>query len=68
MNRDVQQFIAELERSGLRVRLARSGHYHVLTRSGRFLASMSATPSDGRSLKNTRADIRRRLKKTARQL
>jgi hypothetical protein len=66
VNREVRQFIAELERRGLQVRLARSGHYHVLTRAGRYVASMSATPSDRRSLANARADIRRRLKKQTR--
>lgn len=65
MNRDVQAFIAELERRGLQVRLARSGHYHVRTRSGQYVTTLPATPSDGRALKNARADIRRRLKKQA---
>lgn len=65
MNREVRQFIGELERRGLAVHPTRGGHFRVTTRGGRYLTTLPATPLDWRSLANARADIRRRLKKQA---
>jgi hypothetical protein len=68
VNRDVAALRAELKRQGLIVRLARNGHYKVTLPDGRFVVTMPSTPSDGRALANSRADIRRRLREMRYQL
>jgi hypothetical protein len=66
VNREVRQFIAELERRGLAIHPTRSGHFRITTRGGRYLTTLPSTPSDARSLKNAGAQIRRGLKKRSR--
>lgn len=48
-------------RLGCEVVRARSGHYRVTYR-GRFVGTISSTPSDKRSPLNDKSAIRRRLK------
>lgn len=49
-------------RLGCEVVLTRRGHYKVKL-DGRLIAVMASTPSDRRSMKNARAQIRRGIKK-----
>ena len=56
----VRAMRAGLESVGLRVRPGGS-HLLVTTRSGRSVGTLPATPSDPRSLLNTRAQIARRI-------
>jgi hypothetical protein len=60
----VREMRAGLESVGLRVRPGGS-HLRVTTRSGRCVGTLPATPSDSRSLLNTRAQIARRVAQIA---
>lgn len=55
--KDLRQLLAKVRKQGFRVRLCGSGHYVVAGRRG--VVSVSATPSSGRALANTRAALRR---------
>lgn len=59
--RDAARYRAELERNGLTVRIAKSGHYRVELPDGRFVGTLPHSPSDWRSVANGRSHIRRRL-------
>lgn len=62
INKDVKAIVARLERDyGCTVRTGSFGHY-IVTRPGYpRLINISRSPSDGRALKNIRADVRRYL-------
>lgn len=77
MHADVQQLIKELEAAGYEVTLKNSGHYEARATDARKLAlakqgftplvpnrgtvTFSATPSNPRSVKEARADLKRKL-------
>lgn len=48
-----------LRREGWRVLLTKRGHYKARPPDGGPFVVFSSTPSDGRAMKNTLADIRR---------
>ena len=56
----VREMCDGLESVGLRV-WPRGSHLRVTTASGRPVGTLPATPSDSRSLLNTRAQIARRI-------
>lgn len=53
MNKDIEQLMRRLRRQGFKVRRAKSGHYRVTGRHGAPV-TVPSTPSDCRSLANTR--------------
>lgn len=50
-----------LEAVGLRVLPGRRGHYRVETADGQFVGPLTRTPSDWRSLHNSRSWLARRI-------
>jgi hypothetical protein len=60
----VQALCVSLKSAGLRVENGGS-HLRVLTADGAFVATVAHTPSDWRSLKNSRACIARRMHELA---
>lgn len=58
MTKDVRQLIVQLEKAGCTVTLSRNSHVKVFHR-GRLVTVMSSSPSDARTLRNTRAALRR---------
>lgn len=63
MSKDIRHLARSLRRDGYDIRLARSGHYHVRLKD-RYIAMIPASLSDWRGLRNARADIQRRSKRT----
>lgn len=59
MNKEVKQLIRELRRLDVEVEPTRKGHFRVRDLEGRTLTCFPSSPSCPRSLKNTRADLRR---------
>lgn len=57
-NNDVRKLARRAREAGAEVTPTGSGHLTVRYR-GRFVLSLSSTPSDGRWLKNARAAMRR---------
>lgn len=58
-NKDVTKLITQLSRQeGITVRRTRKNHYRVY-RDGLLIAGIPGTPSDWRSLRNTKAQLRR---------
>jgi biotin operon repressor len=58
MSKEVRKIIHALQRQGLEVTTARSGHYAVL-RDGKRIMTMSKSPSDHHALKHIRGDLKR---------
>lgn len=58
MNRDVQDLAKQAQAAGWRVEQTRNGHLRFLGPNGQIVIC-SGTPSDCRSVKNTRAQLRR---------
>jgi hypothetical protein len=57
---DTAKFLRGLRSEGYTVTKARrSGHWHVRDAGGRLIAVTSGTPSDYRSLRNLRGELRR---------
>lgn len=57
--KDITQLIRALDRcEGITVRQTRHNHYRVY-RGGLFIAGLPSTPSDWRSVRNARAQLRR---------
>ena len=58
--KDIQEIIRQLEAQGWVVTASRgSGHWRCEAPGGRGIVFMSATPSDYRSLRNTKGHLRR---------
>lgn len=57
-NREVTDLVATLEAQGFRV-VRRKRHWMVYARSGNGMVTMPISPSDVRSMKNTKAQLRR---------
>lgn len=60
-SRDARAIAKWALRAGCKVRLTRSNHYKV-TFEGRLIAAIPPTPSDHRSVLNTRAQIKRGIR------
>ena len=58
MKKEIRQLIRQLNQQGFDVRTTRRGHY-LVSRNGRVVAGIPGTPSDWRSMKNTRSELRR---------
>lgn len=58
MSNDVKQLIRQLERHGCEIRRTRRGHF-LVSFDGRVVGGLPGTPSDHRSLPNSRAQLRR---------
>lgn len=58
MNKDMKQLCRSLRKQGWTVERTSKGHYRAITPAGRKIV-MPSTPSDGRSVLNTRALLRR---------
>ena len=56
---DLDQLIRKLRRDGYSVTRGRKNHWQVRDKGGRLLAATSSTPSDHRSLRNFRGQLRR---------
>lgn len=56
--KETGQLLAELRRQGFTVRLGGSGHWRVTSPGGETV-TVPATPKSWRSLRNTRAELRR---------
>ena len=56
--KDVRDLVKELRKFGLEVKLAKNGHWKVW-RGSEYLATLPNSPSDGRSLLNAIATLRR---------
>lgn len=56
--KEIRHLTRELTRQGFEVRTTRRGH-HLVSKNGVVVAGVPGTPSDWRSLKNARADLRR---------
>ena len=57
---DTAKLLRSLRRQGYSVSKARrSGHWHVRDSGGRLVAVAASTPSDSRSLRNFRSQMRR---------
>jgi predicted RNA binding protein YcfA (HicA-like mRNA interferase family) len=57
-SKDTRQLLTELRKQGWAVKLAGSGHWRVTSPSGETI-TVPATPQSWRSLRNTRAELRR---------
>ena len=60
MAREVKAILKVLQREGCTVKTTGGGHWRV-SRTGCQSITIAKTPSDGRTLKNIRADVRRYL-------
>jgi hypothetical protein len=58
MKRDLQDLLHQAEALGCRVVMTRSGHYKVYVPGGGMVTT-PRSPSDWRSLLNTRSDLRK---------
>jgi len=56
--KDIAKVIRELRAQGFEVKPGRSGHWKVY-KDGRLIATLPATPSDVRGVRNTIAVLRR---------
>lgn len=60
MHKEVRQLIKECESHGLVITPTKSGHYRVACpKTGATITTLPSTPSDHRSMRNTRGDIKR---------
>ncbi|MER7063985.1 hypothetical protein [Streptomyces albidoflavus] len=57
--RDITEIVKELERQGFEVKMGGSGHWKVYDADGHLIATLPATPSDGRGVRNVLAVLRR---------
>jgi predicted RNA binding protein YcfA (HicA-like mRNA interferase family) len=58
--RDLERFLRKLSQAGYKVtRKTGSGHWHVRNPTGELVAVTSSTPSDVRTLRNFRSEMRR---------
>jgi predicted RNA binding protein YcfA (HicA-like mRNA interferase family) len=63
MNRDVRELVEWAEQNGWRVlRRSKSGHFRLTHTSGATV-TISNSPSDGRAMKNAKADMIREAKR-----
>ena len=60
MAREIDQFLSRLRACGCTARLTRAGHWRVTGPKGGTV-TVPQTPSDRRSLRNVRSNIRRYL-------
>ncbi|AWN04272.1 HicA-like toxin [Gordonia phage Sour] len=58
MSKDVAKLVAEVEAAGAEVRRAKGQHLKVYL-DGHLIGTIPSTPSDWRSLKNARSQLRR---------
>jgi len=59
LSKEVRELVAELVKRGYETRLTSRCHVRVLTREGATVTVFPGTPSDVRSVRNARADVRR---------
>lgn len=58
MHKDVRKLIRDMKREGWEVSIRGSGHVRLTHPCGEFVTT-SLTPSDNRTMRNVRADLRR---------
>lgn len=59
MGNEINRLIRALETQGFQVERRGSGHWLVRDAGGRAVATLAATPSDGRGFRNAIAKLRR---------
>jgi hypothetical protein len=59
LKKDLKTLLAEAEKQGWTVKLAKSGHYKLYAPDGENIVTVGSTPSDRRTLRNTVALMRR---------
>lgn len=57
-SKETRELIKKLKRQGFEVEPTKGGHYTV-RKDGRRVATLAGTPSDGRSMKNVLAALKR---------
>ncbi|QNL30197.1 hypothetical protein SEA_MARIOKART_70 [Gordonia phage Mariokart] len=58
-NREVKDLIREIEQAGGEIRRSKRNAHLKVYLNGNLIGTISATPSDWRSIKNSRAQLRR---------
>lgn len=58
MNKDLKRLIKTVEAQGCEVRISTKGHV-LFDKDGRRVAVTGSTPSDARSFRNLKADLKR---------
>lgn len=59
IHRDFRPLVREMRARGYDVVLARSSHLHVVNSDGKFIASLSGSPSDRKACLAARTQLRR---------
>lgn len=57
--KEIRKLLREAEDAGWEVELRKGGHYRLKSPDGEHLVFLPSTPSDPRSWRNTRAQLRR---------
>lgn len=61
MHKDVKQYLRNLQRNGFVVKRTRSSHWKVYYNTT-YIATVPSTPSDHRSLENTKKRVEKALR------